>query len=753
MRNPYTPMNAKETVASGNFVGRREIWFNDLHDRLERKSGFDRHLLIQGRSGIGKTSLLRQIVHHAVNDMHMPSDCVHYIDLGEPGLTPLDAVMRIVEAIPVAASSQWRNGLSEAARRLAEAIIVETPVGVSFEIGKLLNDRRPETIATTFELADARLSDMRAKSKAIIILDQLGVIAEFAERARHGRSDEAWLHVIQRLVPLLEAGDRVEGDRRILFIMAVRMERTGTLLKVASDLVFSSAVDRIESLSALTEQEATQLVTQPAARKTVSFDDATVDLVLNRARSSGIKLRTEVTDLSPFALQLVCWSLWEWLRKEGKLDPDSMITMTVEELDTTVEDILGSRLAGFSQDERTILQLVAERGAITSKQLHQIAADAGIEKPEPVIADLRQHSLQVLRYIPPHDLYAISHDILREHFIRSIPPEQLQLLRVQRLLEDAPRRVKVRAHLTSTECDQLWFWHDNLAPSLEQLAALLESVWYSYGEKAWPQWATRYPSQYKAALMMMSRRTFPLCCVAIQALIDIGDTKDALPILKELVRERKDNDMRLKAAEVLVNVGETEYALPILKELVREEKDEDIRLEAIKILVSVEETEYALPILKKLVREEKDEYIRLEAIKVLVSVGETECALPILKELVGEEKDEDIRLKAIKVLGGIREIDAFVIIAELAYESESGSILDWAWSILTNDMDTDHLLPNLFSTAIDGPADTGYAAFVSLLDIFETNGKRESLIPLLEILVLNATSPEVREVAGGMLKD
>ncbi len=52
-------MNAEDTVAFGNFVGRREIWFDDLHARLKRKPGRDRHLLIQGRSGIGKTSSLQ----------------------------------------------------------------------------------------------------------------------------------------------------------------------------------------------------------------------------------------------------------------------------------------------------------------------------------------------------------------------------------------------------------------------------------------------------------------------------------------------------------------------------------------------------------------------------------------------------------------------------------------------------------------------------------------------------------------------
>jgi tetratricopeptide (TPR) repeat protein len=561
LRNPYTPMSAEDTVDLGNFVGRRELWFTDLNARLRREPGRDRHLLIQGRSGVGKTCLLRQIVRHATSQqgLQMAQNCVHYIDLGEPGLTPLGAVKRILDVIRPRASTGWIDGLSERGRRLADAITLEAPIvgGPAVNIGKVLNDRQPETMTAVWELVHRALNHLVASSTILIVLDQIGVIAEYAEQAQRGGPDDAWRPFLQGLVRLLEVSDRLGGDRRLLFIMGVRMERTGALLAVASDLLFSGAVGRIESLSGLTADEARLLITRPAERQGMTYADATVTLLLQSARYSSFGLLGDVVGTSPLGLQLACWSLWEWQRREGRLVPGSVIDASADHLDAAFASVLGPRLAGFSEDERAVLQTIAEYGALTTAHLVELATAIGVQAPSQVIDDLCKHDLQPVRFVRQSQCYAIAHDLLREYFVKSIPPEQLRLHQAQRLLEDAPRRIHAGSPLSKSELDELWHWRDQLSPTPQRLVAVFVSQALSSLTDT-RRWMESFGDIAVSVLTLLIQRPQDekVRLAAAEQLVDMGERQSVVPALIDLAGTTDDESLLFSAAEGLHKLGE-----------------------------------------------------------------------------------------------------------------------------------------------------------------------------------------------------
>lgn len=579
MRNPYTPMSAEDTVAQGNFVGRRDIWFHDLNARISPRGRRGRHLLIQGRSGAGKTSLLHQIAHQAINGLGVPAANVLYLDLGEPGLEPLDVPSRIAAVLPMGTRGHWQAGLSGLMVRVGRSLTVEAPVvgGPAIRVGELLPGDSTETIASAFGLVRARLDDLAARSRTLVILDQLGVAAESAER---GLTGDRWRQVLQGVGRLLGDSHSLRGDGSVIFVMSVRMERTGALLSVAREVLFSADVDFIDCLAGLSTDEASELIIAPAKREGVTYSSGTMELLLQRARYTSFGLPGDIAGTSPLGLQLACWSLWEWLRHEQRLAPGSAMSVSAAEMDSAFDQVLGARLAGFSRDERVVLQVIAQNGALERERLVEMTEAEGVENPTSVIEALCRHGLQPVRHVRQGNFYAIAHDLLREYLIRSIPPEEFQLLRARRLLEDGARRVRANSPFSAGELGELWEWRDHLAPTASQLHAVLQSEALHGLLGGMERWTRALPEAAGLALIELAGSAVraDVRRQAAECLVSIGQREDGIGALRELARRAGDEGVRRRAAERLVELGERDEGIAVLSELAQSAEDERQRL-------------------------------------------------------------------------------------------------------------------------------------------------------------------------------
>ena len=667
-RFPYSPLRP----AIHNFVGRREIWFDDFRLRLHRREGYDRHLIILGPSGIGKTSLLKRIERQAVEGEGLERGRVAYIDLGRPRIEPLEVVQAIYDALPLTGAEGKARSVSFL-RRLAEATTLKPP-GAEIELGALLGAQKTQTMDAAFDLLLQALNDLPTDESVVIILDQLGVAGE---RAALDAGNGEWHQFLQGLDGVLCA--TCGPDHHVLFLMGIREERLGTLIRVAGRLWNGYAI-HVQPLGPLKEQEARDLITLPAGEAPwrVSYDPETVDLLI------------QWVGLSPYDLQLACFYVWEWLRKEERLEPGIRVRLSREELGQAIGGELQARFWNLlAPDEREVLKLVAQYQP-SQKDLAKLAGEKGIHDVKPIVEALQAHDLQPLQYLSREDRYLVAHDLLREFIETQIPEDEQALAVLRRALRDAPQRYAHGGALfTETELEKLWLLRDQLEPTPEELYVVLLSEAYrlEWGEEIVPtltKWGRHFPDQGLRALTQLAQSAEyqRVRYEAAQALAELGETGVAIPVLTQLAQSAEDGWVRYEAAQALAGLGETQVAIPALTQLAQSAEDELVRYETAQALAGL--GEIAIPALTQLAQSAEHERVRYEAARSLAEFGETQIAIPVLTQLAQSAEDELVRYRAAQALAELGETGvAIPTLTQLAQSAEDWRVRYMAAQALT----------------------------------------------------------------------
>lgn len=262
-RNPYVA--GKPLRGTRTFVGREDV-FAFIESTLGQSEGVDRNLaVLLGHRRTGKTSILLQLRKNR-RDLLAPKIPL-LIDM--QGLLPFPGGLR---------NFLWKLacGIRD---ELSDLEDIRLPMPVE-------DDFRDPSWAFQRFLREAE--DATSGRGLVLMLDEFQAL-----EPRRALQDYDVYGVLRHVI---------QHDTRVDFLLSGTMEMEKLMRRYRAALFGSSLPMRIDFLS---EKSARQLITVPVQSR-VTFDPKAVDLIV------------EATASHPYFLQLVCWTLVQYLIDRGK---------------------------------------------------------------------------------------------------------------------------------------------------------------------------------------------------------------------------------------------------------------------------------------------------------------------------------------------------------------------------------------------------------------------------------------------------
>jgi hypothetical protein len=483
LENPYRPLEPARGI---DFAGREDI----IHVFRQRTGAEpvtgevdNRHLLLVGVGGIGKTSLLLRLQHDFRQAYPRLGKRAVYLNLRNYSADAVGLVADLRKALPRPRAPRSKImtffGLSATAsledlgEKLREDYIQSVSLtfpapGWEVTPGVFLRRRPPrEGMATQLALVLKELSLLTLEDgkPTLILLDEAGT----------ANSIPGALQLIHSLTRLMDASVQAK-NRNLLLVLAARPERKGQLEHDFLVELFDPAYIRRLPVYPLTEEEAQQAVIKPAEEAGVHLSNQLASDLVDSAGGH------------PYFLRIACSHLWDHLVAEEKLDQQP-VEVDADTIATIVRQGQAKLFEDFNSDEQYLLKLIARSprplNAMEIKQMVDQEDKDDLIDVDSTLKSLLRHKHRPITARREQDDYAFTHDLLRE-YVREheLSSDERELATLQALLDGMvqvacldgirPETMILRADLLHS----IWQYKDRLQMTDQHLALLvLSDLW------------------------------------------------------------------------------------------------------------------------------------------------------------------------------------------------------------------------------------------------------------------------------------
>jgi len=682
--NPYKPLQPAEGM---NFAGREDI-IRTFRQRIaaDARTGVpaNRHMLLVGVGGIGKTSLLLRLEHEFRHTYPRLRKRAIYLNLTDYSADAAGLIADLRAALPdpshvrsgtltffgLGPTASGRDLVAKLKDDFVQSVALTFPIpSWQFTPGVFLKPLPPhEGIVKQLARLLAELSVLTSEDgrPTLVLIDDVGLATDIP-------GGPQLVHGLDRL---MEATVRAK-NRNLLLVLADRPERKGQLEYHFRTQLFHPAYVQTLNVYPLTQQEARSAVLNPAEEAGVHLGDR---LASDLVESAGVH---------PYFLQIACSHVWDHLAAENKLgdQPVQLDTDTVAMIVTRGQAKL---FEDFNSDEQYLLKVLARSGrpldAMEIKRMVELEDKDDLIDVDSTLESLLKHKHRPITASRQRDDYGFTHalfrDYIREH---KLTADEREVAALQALLDgvmqavDSGLTTAEQAPLGGDALGRAWKHRDALrisdrAYDLLAVADLVASgppwTWATTSTAATrlvqllgsiePDWRRKAAS----ALRLIGQPALgPLTAAlhheywrvrsgAASILGDIGDVR----AVDALVHALSDDQWRVRhsALRALGKVGGAR-ALGAFIEALRDE-DPSIRLTAVEALGRVAGARAAHALIEAL--RDEDASIRLAAVEALGGVHGARAADGLIEAL--RHEDLSVRLTAVQVLGevpGARALD------------------------------------------------------------------------------------------------
>jgi WD40 repeat protein len=404
--NPWPGPEAFGETDHPFFFGRERA-----QHHLARLITQNRLVVLYGRSGLGKTSLLRAGVFPLLRDAH----CLPvYIRLALTGARPIDV-------------SSLRAQVGDAIEAVAEKWHMDAPP---------LD--RGVTLWEWFFRSDVQFFNERSRRvRPVLVFDQ------FEEMFTHGRATEAQAkvtdHFLDEIIDLVRGSvpgsvaARLEQDASAALafdtgrdpcgaLIALRQEFLAELLRLRPRL--PSVLDHRFELSAMTIEDAERVVTGPGGHLIEESVAGQIVRFVAGARRGTEDSAPEATMVDPAILSIFCSELNA--KRQTKAMPRITPELVTGAQDTIIADFYDRRVEDLHPEVQRFIEsrLVTESGFRNSEALEEALRWPMVTAE--VVDQLIERRLLVREGGGPRARLELTHDVLLEPIIQSRTLRQLR---------------------------------------------------------------------------------------------------------------------------------------------------------------------------------------------------------------------------------------------------------------------------------------------------------------------------------------
>jgi HEAT repeat protein len=655
-QNPYKPLQPAQGI---NFAGREDI-IRTFRQRIAADARIgvpdNRHMLLVGVGGIGKTSLLLRLEHVFRQTYPRLRKRAIHLNLTDYSADAAGLIADLRAALPdpshVRSGTLSFFGLGPTASRrdlvaklkddFEQSVALTFPIaGWQFTPGVFRKPLPPhEGIVKQLARLLAELSVLTSEDgrPTLVLIDDVGLATDIP-------GGPQLVHGLDRL---MEATVR-EKNRNLLLVLADRPERKGQLEYHFRTELFHPAYVQMLNVYPLTQQEARSAVLNPAEEAGVHLSDR---LASDLVESAGVH---------PYFLQIACSHVWDHLAAENKLgdQPVHLDTDTVAMIVTRGQAKL---FEDFNSDEQYLLKVLARSGrpldAIEIKRMVELEDKDDLVDVDSTLESLLKHKHRPITASRQRDDYGFTHalfrDYIREHKLTADERETTALqaaLDAAAQLADLGIAVPEQAPLSPELLHSAWRHRHRhrIDDQLHRLLVLSDV----FGDGPHDTWAVS-PLAVSTLIPLLGTGAPDKQERVASALKRIGR-----PALEPLFVALQENNPSVRAAamSILRRIGDTSTLHLILQGLSND--DPSVRAEAVDVLATVSDPR-ALDALIEALRDD-DHSVRAEAARVLAEVSDPRAVDALIGSMCNDDGRESMQaLGLLATASDPRALDAII---------------------------------------------------------------------------------------------
>ena len=375
-----------------------------LSEALDRvRSGAGYTVTIAGEAGVGKSTLVGEIRRRAgtIGDggtLWLEGRCLEstistsyapFVDLLRERFVPAAGQAALVDPIAEELATLVREGALAADRREDVLVPLLNLLSIPDPRAATFGDLPPQQVKSrTFLAILSYLSALASHRDIVVVLDDL-----------HW-ADSLTLELVPRLAQSLL-------DSRALLICVQRPVQEHASRHLVSLVARHAGERHVEvRLHPLGDEQAGRLVLELLG--TDEFPDAPLRAILDKAQGN------------PLFLEEILRSLLasdQIERRNGKVVVDADIR--VDDVPTTVQSIIQSRVDRIDEEPRRVLQGAAVIGGVFARVLLETVVEPEVDVDR-ALWHLEQHDLVYLDRVEPEEMYSFKHVFTRDTVYRSL---------------------------------------------------------------------------------------------------------------------------------------------------------------------------------------------------------------------------------------------------------------------------------------------------------------------------------------------
>jgi HEAT repeat protein len=673
-----------------NFAGREDI-IRTFRQRIDAEPVLgppdNRHLLLVGVGGIGKTSLLLRLQQEFLrayprlwkraiylNLTHYPEDAGGLLaDLRDALPRPRKLQRRILTFFGLGPTATVGDLAAKLREDYLQSVSLTFPLpGWQVTPGVLLRPLPPrEGMVKQLARALAELSvlTMEDGRPTLVLIDDVGAATDVL----------GGTELVYALSRLMETSVRAE-NRNLLVVYADRPERKGQLEHDFRVELFHPDYTRRLPVQSLTDEEARITVVSPAQEAGAHLSDR---LASDLVKSAG---------LHPYFLQVACSHVWDHLAAENKLT-DQPVELETDALVRIVTRGQAKLFEDFNSDEQYLLKVLARSArpmdAIEIKRMVQLEDKHDLIDVDSTLESLLKHKHRPITATRQRDDYAFTSALFRDYVRENqLTADEREVTALQAALDAGTLLVDwgitppEEVPFTHGLLERAWKYRDRLRIN-DQLYDLLVTVDLLASDRPCT-WAASPPAISRLIRMLGSiephrrQRAYsalmPIGEPAVEALITalqheywrtrasaasilggIGHARAVDPLIQALRDD--DASVRQEAAQALGRIGHPSAVDPLI-EAVRDD-DPSVRQDAAQALGRIGHPR-ALDTVSQAVRDD-DPSVREKALVALMTLVGASALDPLIDALADD--DPSVRTQMARLLGGVggaRAVDPLI---------------------------------------------------------------------------------------------